>query len=369
MRRLLLALLLAASAAAQPVVGPEVTSAPLSNLDDYAIAPQRDGFVLAWTAEGRLFAGHLDATLHITAPPLTVPLFDPNATAALPAIASNGRSILVAWHERRAGYGETAFIALLTADGQRLVKGPNPVNITKDGPLATTVNGKYVVYTGDLRYVFNENLDTEEGTFISRNLGAALSENGEVATVNESATGHFDCRQICFGRCTGTPQPCTGTSTVTFLFGGVPSVATYAFVIPPNTFTGDPFSSSPPVVAANGDSYAGLVHLPDRTDVFFSNPFGQIAVPTIVSGQTALAGNGDDVLLVWTSPHPAGTVVHRDGSVSDPFAIETFGYQPRVVNIDSNDFAVLYRIDAGGDQSVIAGRIVHLQTPKRRSTH
>lgn len=361
MKMFLLSLLVAATAAAQPVVGPEVRSAAIENLDDYAIAPQRDGFVLAWTANGRLFAGHLDSSLQITAPPLTVPLFDPAAAAALPAIASNGTSVFVAWHERRAGFGETAYMALLSADARTFVRGPQPINITKDGPLATSVNGEYVLYTGDLRYVYDENLDTEDGQFISRNLGAALDEGGTVATVDESGSG-FDCRQFCFFLpCSAQPNTCRGTSTVTFLFGTTPYAASYYFIIPGNTQAGDPLRTSPPIIAPNGDSFAGLVRLPDRADIFFSQPLQQIAVPVVFFGVPALAGNGDDVLIVWPRGPLTGMVVHSDGTMSAPFPIASEGYQYKVVSISSNDFLVMYRID-----SVIAGRIVHLQTPKRR---
>ena len=366
MKSLLLALLLSISALAQPVVGPEVASAPLTNLDDYAIAPQRDGFVLAWTADGRLFAAHLDRTLHMTAPPLTLPLFDSAATAALPAIASNGTSVFVAWHERRQGFGETAYMAVLSAGAQTLVKGPQLLNITTNAPLATSVNGKYVVYTGDLRYVFNENLDTEAGEFISRNLGAALTANGGVATVTESSKGSFDCRANCFFRPCGNPLPsCSASSTVTFLLGTESSSATYSFTIPANFVSADPFLATPPVVAPNGDSYAGLVQLPGRTDVF-PKPNWQVTLPVFVLGQTALAGNGDDVLLVWTTAHLTGTVVRGDGKISGPFTISQGGFQPRVVSVNSNDFAVLYRVDIDQQHSAIAGRIVHLQTPRRR---
>jgi hypothetical protein len=363
---ILLSAFLAVSALAQPVVGPEVVSSPIANLDDYALAPQRGGFVVAWTAEGRLFAGHLDATLHITAPPLELPLFEEAATASLPAIASTGRSVLVAWHERKVGVGETAFMALLSADAQTLVKGPQMLNITKGGPLATTVNGKYVVYTGDLRYVFNENLETEDGVFISRDLGAALSDNGTVATVSESASGFFNCRQICFGRsCSGPPTPCSATSIVMFRFGAVTDSTSYTFNIPANSSSSDPLVTIPPAVGPNGDSYTGLVRLPNRTDVFTAEPFRQVTLPLIVSGQTALAGNGSDVLLVWTNPHLTGILIHADGTVSESFTIAPGGFQPRIVSINSNDFAVLYRTDFT-QRSSIAGRIVYLQTPKRR---
>ena len=367
MKTLLLSLFIAASALGQPVVSLEITSAPIENLDDYAIAPQRDGFVFVWTAGGRLYAARLDAALHIVAAPLVLPLSDSAAEAVRPAIASDGKSVLVAWHERRAGYGETAYVALLSGDAQALLKGPQPMNITKDGPLATSVDGKYVVYTGDLRYVFNEDLDTEAGQFIARNLGAALAEDGGVATVSESSSGHFDCRQICFGKpCAGPPTPCDATSTVTFRFGETTSTFNYAFRIPADTLSTDPFLTWPPAVAPNGDSYAGLVHLPNTTDVFFPNPLRRITVPVPVLGQTALAGNGSDVLLVWTSPQLMGIIVRADGSVSEPFPIADSGSQPRVVSVNSNEFAVLYRIDAAQGASAIAGRIVQLQAPRRR---
>lgn len=365
MKSLLLALFISVSALAQPVVGPEVTSAPLVNLDDYAIAPQRDGFVLAWTAEGRLFAGHLDASLHITAPPLELPLYTAAATASLPAIASNGTSVFVAWHELRVGISETAFMALLSADAQTLTQGPRMLNFTSGRPLATSLHGDYVLYTGDLRYVFNENLETLKGEFISRNLGAALSSEGDVATVSEHASGSFDCRQICFFHCSGVPAPCPVTSTVTFQMGIVTNSSEYTFVVPSNTLSHDPFLASPPLIAPNGDSYAGMVQLPGRTDVFTSAPFCQTTLPVIVTGQTAFAGNGSDVLLVWTNPHVNGIIIHADGTVAEPFTIAQAGFQPKVVSINSNEFAVLYRTDFG-QHSSIEGRIVSLQTPKRR---
>jgi hypothetical protein len=151
-----------------------------------------------------------------------------------------------------------------------------------------------------------------------------------------------------------------------FQFGPSANAATYVFTTPANTLSADPFLTWPPVVARNADSYAGLVQLPDRTDVFFSKPFRQITLPGTASGQTALAGNGSDILLVWTNPHVTGIVVHADGTVSEPFTITEGGFQPRVVTINSNDFAVLYRTDFNQQSASIQGRIVYLQTPKRR---
>ena len=214
MKALVLAFLLATSAAAQPVVGPEVTSSPIANLDDYALAPQRDGFVFAWTAAGHLYASQLDPSLHAVAAPFQLPLDDPAASATVPAIASDGTSVLIAWHERRAGYGELTYIALLSADARTLIKGPVTMNFTKDAPFLTSVGGKYVIYTGDLRYVLNENLDTEAGEFISRDLAGALTRSGDVGTVKASANAPFNCPRACFGHPCSTPFPdCTVTST------------------------------------------------------------------------------------------------------------------------------------------------------------
>ena len=66
MKALLLTLFVTTAALAQPVVGPEVTTPPLTALGDISLAPQSDGFVVAWEQAGRIYAGHLDATLHLT---------------------------------------------------------------------------------------------------------------------------------------------------------------------------------------------------------------------------------------------------------------------------------------------------------------
>src|ERR1700756_4689438 len=118
MKALLLAFLFAATAAAQPVVGPEVISSPIEALDDFAVAPEHDGFVLAWTAAGHLYTGHLDSTLHLTGTPLLVPLVDPRTAAVTPAIASDGTSVMVAWHERHVGWAEFTYVAILSADAE-----------------------------------------------------------------------------------------------------------------------------------------------------------------------------------------------------------------------------------------------------------
>src|SRR5260221_12713770 len=89
-KALFFALFLASAAFAQPVVGPEVTTPPLEGLGDFSLAPQRDGFVLAWEQAGRINAGHLDARLHLNASPPPLPLFYSYPAALLPDLVCYG---------------------------------------------------------------------------------------------------------------------------------------------------------------------------------------------------------------------------------------------------------------------------------------
>ncbi|HEX3580915.1 MAG TPA: hypothetical protein VH087_04075 [Thermoanaerobaculia bacterium] len=183
MKTLLFTLLLATSAVAQPVVGPEVASAPLPSLGDFAVAPQRDGFVIAWEQGGRIYAGQLDSSLHLTAAPLELPVTDSRAVASSPAIASDGTTVLVAWHELM--ISETNAVALLTPDAQLLLRGPQQLNVSPKPPLATTSNGRYVVYSDELRYGFNDALERVSFDSIPRAMSAAISTTGDVATASE----------------------------------------------------------------------------------------------------------------------------------------------------------------------------------------
>jgi hypothetical protein len=367
-KALFFALFITSAALAQPVVGPEVTTPPLEGLGDFSVAPQRDGFAFAWEQAGRINAGHLDATLHLTANPLQLPLFDSAATALLPAVASNGTSVLVVWHERRPGYLESAYLALLSADAQTLLRGPQAINLTKDAPLAMGVNGKYIVYNGDLRYRYNENLETESGDFIKHELAAALGPNGDVATVNESASGSFSCVGACFGHpCSGPLPDCSVTATVVFALPSKVNTFAFTFTIPANTVLPDPFASRPPAIAPNGDSFAGLVRLRDRTDISLFGDIERFTLPGIVPVDAALAGNGRDVLLVSTGQTLTGMVIHADGTTSAPFPIAATGYNPKVVAINSNEFAVLYRIAVDAQPSLLAGRIISLQPSRGRA--
>jgi hypothetical protein len=257
-------------------------------------------------------------------------------------------------------------MALLSADAQTLVKGPQLLNITKDAPLAMSVNGRYVIYTGDLRYVFTENLDTVAGEFISRNLAGALTRSGDVGTVKASADAPFNCPRACFGRPCSTPFPdCVVTSTVSFTLGSAVTSGQYSFNVAANTTMADPFLVRPPIIGPNGDSAAGVVQVQNATDFYFVGTPVRFTLPLTVLGETAVAGNGTDALLVWTAPSLTGAIIHPDFTTSAPFPISRMGAQPKVVNISSTAFAVVYRLDLDSGNAAIAGRIVQLQAAKR----
>ena len=355
-----LTLFLTAGAVAQPVVGPEVTSTTIEALDDYDIAPQHDGFVLAWTAGGRLYTGHLDSTLHLTGAPFQIPLVDPTTAAVTPAIASDGTTVMVAWHERRTGYAEFSYVAVLSANADAYLVGPQEINITKAAPLLTAVNGKYVIYTGDLRYVLNEKIGFESGVFISHKLAAALSRTGDVGTVDVNAPNVVCPRAGIFPY-----PPCNANATVTFTSGVSSMKALYSFSIAAGTTaSGNPM----PLIGPNGASCVGVTRLPASTEFFFAGTNTRTASPIVLRfvSDTAVAGNGSDVLVVWTTPAFMGLAVGPDGSAA-PFPIANAGRQPKLVAGTSNDFLVAYRIDVDAQHSLLAGRLIHLQPERHRA--
>ncbi|HEX3110448.1 MAG TPA: hypothetical protein VHU41_15235, partial [Thermoanaerobaculia bacterium] len=69
---------------AQPVVGPEVTSAPMDGVGQFALAPQRDGFILAWEQNGRIHVGPLDSALQLQGGALELPISEAGRNASSP---------------------------------------------------------------------------------------------------------------------------------------------------------------------------------------------------------------------------------------------------------------------------------------------
>src|ERR1043165_3131993 len=81
------------------VAGPEI-SIPAHDPGDLALVPLRDGFVMAWSDGPRIYTERLDANLQAAGSPFSFPLVAPGSVSSL-ALASNGTSVLITWHELR----------------------------------------------------------------------------------------------------------------------------------------------------------------------------------------------------------------------------------------------------------------------------
>jgi hypothetical protein len=92
-------------------------------------------------------------------------------------------------------------------------------------------------------------------------------------------------------------------------------------------------------------------------------------LPVTILTDAALAGNGGDVLVVWTGPKQlTGILAHADRSVSEPFAISDRAVdEPHAIAAGSNTFVVFYRVSLGPNEYALAGRVIHLQPPKARA--
>src|SRR5262249_34717039 len=103
-------LLFTAVAQAQPYVGPEIALAPTRHTSLFwttpvAVAPAKDGFVIAWSVRGdagtwRVQVARADGHgALIGAPPEMQPVSPQPRSAADPSIAPFGDGFLVAWSE------------------------------------------------------------------------------------------------------------------------------------------------------------------------------------------------------------------------------------------------------------------------------
>ena len=366
MKAFLFALLLAASAAAQPVVGPEVRSAPIEAFGDVALLPEADGYVIASSQGHQISIGRLDATLHQTEALLAVPLSASSAIAPFVTLATTGRSILLVWKEQRPGYAESTYAATLTGDARSLLASPRFINVSSYAPAAGVRNGRYVLVSGDESLLLTDELETESIQAISAPLSAAVSSRGEAATVTVVVNKSYFCRGIC-PFC--PPVSCSTLETFTF---NTPAVnrnvqiaygPTVDFSVPP---------AHDPIVAVDGDHFIGVVPRNLETDVFEiladGGGKGWTLEPLPNAAQIAAAGNGSEVLVVWWSP-PAlkGAILRADRTTSEPFVIAETYSAPKVLVANSNELVVTYRYDIDAQHSEIAGRVIRLQPSKHRA--
>ncbi len=338
MKHLLLALLLSVSALAQPVVGPEVATAPLEGFGSCSIVPQRDGYVLAWEQGGRVHTGHLDSALHLTDRDLLLPLGDDSDSASLPTVASNGSTVVVAWRETSPSGTSATYLATLTSNASVLLYGPRRVNHA--GGMAGVKNRSYVFLSEGYVTTYSESLELLSEDFAGNGV---LSPYGDVVTTSTTLSG------VCIGISHCIP-------TETFSFHLPWGVANMAFS------TGLHLGGS--FVGPNGDHFVAAVQWLGGSEVLDLDPGVQRQwdIP-LGAPLTGLAGNGSDVLLVWESPESplSGMVLYADGSVSRRFTISDAGHSGIVAVTGSNEAVVAYRIDVDATHAILGGRIINLR--------
>lgn len=364
MKTFLLTLFVTISALGQPVIGPEVTSVPMDGVGNFTLAPQQDGFVVAWEQNGRIHVGHLDSALQLEGGALELPVSSAGRIASSPSVATNGTTALITWHEWLFGQPDVNVVAAVRTGALSLLSGPQKLDAATTPAIAAWGGSSYVVYSAGYQYRVTEALDVSVARGWFAAMSAAVSAGGNVATATDDQGSQLMCFH--FGGW-GSNGDCTPQLTYTFAVESGKVEVTYSLTVKVGTSVTLPT----PIVAANGASFTALVRLPAQTDVVFFDDIlrKRTTLPVTILADAAIAGNGGDVLTVWTGPQQlTGILTHGDGSVSKPFDISNGAIDlPHVVATGSNTFVVFYRISLGSNVWALAGRVIHLQPSKQRA--
>ncbi|HEX3111098.1 MAG TPA: hypothetical protein VHU41_18495 [Thermoanaerobaculia bacterium] len=346
MNALLFALLLSVS-------GPE-TSIPVHDLGDLALVPVRDGFVIAWSDGPRIYTEQLDANLQATNAPFSFPLVVPSSVTSL-ALASNGTSVLVTWHELRASNGEAQYAAILDSGARSIIAGPLFMEVATQPPAAGVKNGKYRVVVASQVWTLDDHLTIDSSDVLPDGSSAAFSPAGEMGIANRTTS--VRCQSGGFGM---PWQACNYDEAVTFTAPAGRSGFSFQW----RTFLQnnqwlvketDPLLR-PPLIGPHGAGFVGAVVTADGAKVSEVRDGGRTwttAMPLL-----AIAGNGNDVLAIWRDS--LGLRAMFLGN--EPFTLSDDGDVPKIVPSGSNAFGVLFRRDAS-----IVARKVSVQAPRGRA--
>jgi hypothetical protein len=334
------------------VAGPEA-SIPVRDLGDLALVPVRGGFIMAWSDGPRIYTEQLDANLQATKAPFSFPLVVPSSVTSL-ALASNGTSVLVTWHEARGVNLDAQYAAILDPGVQSILAGPLFTSTGTQPAAAGVKDGKYRLLAGGQVWTLNERLRIESVDFLTDTVAAAFSAAGEMGVMNEKQSSN------CSSGGFGMPwESCDFDEAVTFIapagrFG-------FSFQWHTSTTAGQKLVTGtqpvlrPPLIAPNGDGFVGALVTATASTVCEVRDGGRMW--TVARPLLAIAGNGAEVLVVWRDS--GLRAMFLDG---ETFTVSDDGDVPKIVPAGSNAFVVLFRRG-----SSIVARKVTVQAPRGRA--
>jgi hypothetical protein len=348
------ALLLGAmAAAAQPIGSAEITTAPIAKFGGYALGVDGTGFVYAWIEEDRVLVTRLDATLRNApgAVPVAIPAFSAGSTLSGPAVATNGRSILISWRETVPGGGLAQNVyAGVAHDLSAVLQLPKLLDFSPVTIGARYAAGRYVLVTQWL-YEIDDQLAVEG----SRPAGAVsvMNETGDVATV--ALADNPECHGGWFGYCVyhQTVTVTTPHGVTQLTYGGYSRAISGGLALAPN---GSRFALGWYTQPAPGVQPEYTFHDIDRP--------GNAPAWTLPTTTTdvAFAGNGSDIFVAWgtgtqsVASYIYGTILHVDGSQTPFGPVATAGQHPRVLAAPDHAFVLTYEIPAQ-QGTIIGGRV------------
>jgi hypothetical protein len=375
MRALVLALLLPALANAQPVVGPEISSAPFFSFGPAVDEPtpalgivrSGSGFALTWAAvdasgRSRVFVALLNAEA-TTLSTRVLPALEAASDAFHPAIASHGAGFLVAWTE--IGSNEPrGVVATARLDSSGTVIG-SPRQLTPGlmAPIVHWTGADYYIGTGSILWAVSAD-GSNTRAFNQGVMIDSISGTASQVVVGGHSIGVE--AYLCFHGC---PPPhavyvaqivLVGDCSTSWSFAPPPSLGTtasfdgqnYLVVWPDNDGTLRAFR-----VGADCKSLEARDAL--LVDHFFSG--GRM------TSTPQPAWDGSRFLVVYqSSPSEIRGAFLHDGESDPPFVVANGSVRrPSVIDVGAGKFLVAYEMQSA-EGTQLAGRFIDFPPPRRR---